>query len=124
MREHVIEELEAFIERGDLWDLPAIERLVGLLERETDETGDPSTAMLAKVFSAIVFRMKMLPMTEQLAADVEAHVYQRLYKVLEAEWDDLPEAEVRTRVEVFQRRLSRMIVDENPRPVDAEPPTP
>jgi len=113
----VVEVLEGFIERGEMWDVPAMEAIVDFLEAETDATGDRIPLMLAKVFAAILLRTKMAPMDEHLAVDVQAHVYQRLYKVLEAAYDDLPEAEMRTRIEVFQRRLSRMIVDENPRPI-------
>lgn len=115
----MVEEIERFIERGEMWDVPAMERLVDLLERETVETGDRLPLMLAKVFAAVLLRMRMAPIPDKLRVDVEAHVYQRLYKVLEAVYDRLPDAEVRTRIEVFQRRMSRMIVDENPRPVDA-----
>lgn len=100
-----------------MWDVPAMEHLVDLLETESVETSDRIPLMLAKVFAAILLRAKMAPLDEHLAVDVQAHVYQRLYKVLEAVYDDLPAAEVRTRIEVFHRRLSRMIVDEDPRPV-------
>lgn len=117
MRAHVVEALEQFIEQGEMWDVPAMERLVDLLETESVETADRIPLMLAKVFAAILLRTKMAPIDEHLAVDVQAHVYQRLYKVLEAVYDGLPEAEVRTRIEVFHRRLSRMIVDEDPRPV-------
>lgn len=121
MRAHVIDELHSFIEHGDVWDVATMEHLVRVLEDENAATGEEAPLMLSKVFAAVVLRMKMAPMPLKLATDVEAHIYQRLYKVLEAVWDELPEAEVRTRIEVFQRRLSRMIVDENPRPVDAGP---
>ncbi len=116
----MVRTLEGFIERGEMWDAAAMKAAVGTLEAETSETGDPLPAMLAKVFTAVLMRMEMEPIPEKLSYDVEAHVYQRLYKVLEACYDDLPRAEIRTRIEVFQRRLSRMIVEENPRPVDTE----
>ena len=118
VRKPVVEALESFIERGGMWDPEAMRSLVDLLERESDETGDRTPLMLAKVFAAILLRMRMTPLDPKLAIDIEAHVYQRLYKVLEAVYDDLPEAELRTRIEVFHRRLSRMIVDEDPRPID------
>ena len=117
MRPHIVEALEGFIERGEMWDREAMERLLDLLESESIETGDRIPLMLAKVFAAVLLRMRMAPIDKHLAFDVEAHVYQRLYKVLEAVYDDLPDSEVRTRIEVFNRRLSRMIVDEDPRPV-------
>lgn len=117
MRPEVVEALEGFIERGEMWDEQAMEHMVDFLEGQSVETGDRIPLMLAKVFAAILLRMKMAPIDKHLAFDVQAHVYQRLYKVLEATYDDLPEAEVRTRIEVFHRRLSRMIVDEDPRPV-------
>ncbi len=117
MRARVVEALEGFIERGDMWDVPAMTRIVDLLEREGEERDDRLSLMLAKVFAAVLLRMHMAPIDPHLAVDIQAHVYQRLYKVLEAVYDDLPEAEVRTRIEVFHRRLSRMIVDEDARPV-------
>lgn len=117
MRQQIVEVLEGFIERDEMWDSEAMEHLVDLLEAETNETGDRIPLMLAKVFAAILLRMRMTPIDPHLKFDVEAHVYQRLYKVLEATYDGLPDAETRTRIEVFHRRLSRMIVDEDPRPV-------
>lgn len=120
MRAHIVTALEGFIERGEMWDRPAMEGLVNLLEAETDETGDRIPLMLAKVFAALLLRMGMMPIDPHLSVDVQAHVYQRLYKVLEAAYDGLPAAEMRTRIEVFQRRLSRMIVDEDPRPVPGD----
>lgn len=116
MQPEVVGALEHFIEHGDMWDVPAMRRLVDLLERQSEATGDRIPLMLAKVFAAILLRASMAPVDAKLAIDIEAHVYQRLYKVLEAVYDDLPEAEMRTRIEVFHRRLSRMIVDEDPRP--------
>lgn len=117
MREAIVEALEGFVERGEMWHTAAMEGLVDLLERESEETNDRIPLMLAKVFAAVLLRQKMAPIDEHLAVDVEAHVYQRLDKVLEAVHEGLPDAEVRTRIEVFHRRLSRMIVDEDPRPV-------
>ncbi|MBI2168512.1 MAG: hypothetical protein HYU28_03280 [Actinobacteria bacterium] len=117
MNPEVVAALEGFIERGEMWNRPAMERLVDFLESETERTGDRLPLMIAKVFAAVLLRMGMAPIDKHLAYDVEAHVYQRLYKVLEAVYDDLPDSEVRTRIEVFHRRLSRMIVDEDPRPV-------
>lgn len=119
MHQEVVEALEGFVERGEMWNVLAMEHVVAILEEETARSGDPNPAMLAKVFAAILMRSRMGPMREQLAYDVEAHVYQRLDKVLEAVHEGLPGAEVRTRIEVFHRRLSRMIVDEDPRPVDS-----
>lgn len=116
MRRHVIETLEEFIEQGELWDRHATNQLVELLERETREVGDPLPAMLAKVFSAILLRTEMGPLDRKKAIEIEAHVYQRLYKVLEAFYDELPPAEARTRIEVFHRRLSRLLVEEDARP--------
>lgn len=117
MRAHIVEALEGFLERGEMWDSEAMEELVSVLEAETNATGDRIPLMLAKVFAAILLRMRMAPIDTHLAFDVQAHVYQRVYKVLEAAYDDLPDAELRTRIEVFRRRISRMIVDEDPRPV-------
>lgn len=115
MRPQIVHELEGFIERGELWDERATSRLVDVLERESEETGDPLPASLAKVFTAVVLRSRMGPIDPHLAIDIEAHVYVRLYKILEACYDDLPDGEIRTRIEVLHRRLSRMLVDENPR---------
>lgn len=120
MRPETIAELEAFLEEGGMWDTEAMTHVVDVLGADAEETGSRLPLMLAQVFTAILLRMTMAPIDEHLRYDVEAHVYQRLYKVLEACYDDLPDAEIRTRIEVFRRRLSRMIVDEDPHPVTEE----
>ena len=50
--------------------------------------------------------------TAYFAADVEAIIYPRLWKVMEAARDGLPDAEMRTRIEVMNRRLARVFAEE------------
>lgn len=121
VRRELLDELFGFIERGDMWDVAALERVAHLLSAETEATHDSLPALLAKVFTAILMRMKMGPIDPHLRFDLEALVYQRLWKVLEGYWDDMPPAEIRMRIEVFNRRLSRMIVAEDPQATPAGP---
>jgi hypothetical protein len=56
----------------------------------------------------------MGPIPNRLQRDVEAVLYPRLWKVMEAARDDLPTGEQRTRIQVLNRRLARLFVVENP----------
>jgi hypothetical protein len=49
---------------------------------------------------------------EPLRREVEAVIYPRLWKVLEAVRDGLPEGEQRARVHVLNRRLARLLAGE------------
>jgi hypothetical protein len=51
-------------------------------------------------------------MPEPLRREVEAVIYPRLWKVLEAVREGLPEGEQRARVHVLNRRLARLLAGE------------
>jgi hypothetical protein len=121
VRPSLIDRLEDFIRAGSLWDAAALEHLVADLEHEATATGDSVPQMLAHPLRAILLRMQMGPVPQRLANDLEGIVYPRLWKVMEAARDGLPDTELRTRIEVLNRRLSRRLVEENPgvRPTEA-----
>ena len=115
MRPEVVDELEEFVRRGRLWHGEDLTALMDRLERESAETGDPIPRLLCTPLKALMMRLRLGDVPSATAADVEAIVYPRLWKVMEAARDGLPEAEMRTRIEVMNRRLSRIFVDEQQR---------
>jgi len=108
----VADDLEAFVEAGALWDPTAVKALIGRLEAETAATGDPLPAQLARPLGSVLWRLKLGPVPTRLAADIEAVTYPRLWKVLEAVRGGLPDGELRVRIEVMGRRLSRTFAEE------------
>lgn len=116
MRAELVDELEEFVRRGRLWQQADVSALIDRLEAETDETGDPIPHLLCTPLKSLLVRMKIGVVPSATAADVEAIVYPRLWKVMEAARDDLPEAELRIRIEVMNRRLSRVFAEEEPAP--------
>jgi hypothetical protein len=114
VRPPLLDELEEFIRRGALWDRAAMEALVARLEQESTETDDPVPAMLAHPLRAVLLRLGMGDLPPRMAHDVEGIVYPRVWKVMEAARDGLPDGELRTRIEVLNRRLSRRLVEEIP----------
>ena len=115
MRATLVDELEEFIRAGSLWDSAALEALVERLEEESEATGDALPRLLAHPLRAILLRMGMGEVPQRMCNDLEGIVYPRIWKVMEAARDGLPDAELRTRIEVLNRRLSRRLVEENPR---------
>lgn len=114
MRPALVDELEEFIRAGSLWDPPALEALVARLEQESHTENDPVPQMLAHALRAILLRLGMGDVSQRMTNDLEGIVYPRIWKVMEAARDGLPDAELRTRIEVLNRRLSRRLVEENP----------
>jgi hypothetical protein len=108
----VADDLEAFVEAGALWDPAAVEALIAKLDAETAETGDPLPAQLARPLGSVLWRLQLGPVPPRLAADIEAVTYPRLWKVLEAVRGGLPDGELRIRIEVMGRRLSRRFAEE------------
>jgi len=51
----------------------------------------------------------MGPLSKGLVADIEGVVYPRLWKLIEAVWDGLPDAELRTRVSGLDDRLAALL---------------
>jgi len=113
VRSQVADDLEAFVEAGALWDPVAVEALIARLDAETEATGDPLPAQLARPLGSVLWRLQLGAVPPRLAADIEAVTYPRLWKVLEAVRDGLPDGELRIRIEVMGRRLSRRFAEES-----------
>jgi hypothetical protein len=109
----LVDDLEEFIRAGSLWDPPALEGLIERLEDEARTTHDAIPQMLAHSLRAVL-RIGMGGVGQRMTNDVEGILYPRIWKVMEAARDGLPDGELRTRIEVLNRRLSRRLVEENP----------
>lgn len=114
MRPELVDELEEFVRRGGLWDSDELRALVDRLEQEAEDHGDPIPRLLAHPLRALLVRMGMGEVSTRMANDVEGILYPRIWKVMEAARDGLPDGELRTRIEVLNRRLSRRLVEERP----------
>jgi hypothetical protein len=112
VREEIVDELEEFVRRGMLWHPEDLGSLVARLEGESEVTGDPLPRTLANVLRSLLLRMGLGDVPPRLASEVEGIVYPRLWKVMEAVRDGMPDAEIRIRIEVFSRRLSRTFAEE------------
>jgi hypothetical protein len=112
VRPDLADELEEFVRRGQMWDPEELASLISTLVHETATTDDPIPAMLAQPFSSLLVRQQMGEVTPRMAHDIEGIIYPRLWKVMEAMRKELPNGELRTRVEVLNRRLSRRFVQE------------
>jgi hypothetical protein len=106
MRLALVDELEEFVRRGVLWDPGQLALLVELLEFETESTGDVIPARLAQPLRMVLVRTQAAPVDRRTAGDIEAVVYPRLWKVMEAVRDGLPDGELRNRIAVLNRRLT------------------
>lgn len=114
MRLELADELEEFIRAGNIWHVDELGALISRLEAESDETADPLPRMLSRPLSSLLWRMKLGEPDKRFADDVEGIVYPRLWKVLEAIRDEMPDGEMRTRIEVLNRRLARRFAEESP----------
>lgn len=112
MRPEVADRLEAFVESGELWDDVAMGAIVGWLSSESGTTGDPLPGRLGRFLDAVRLRQRVSEVPPPKRAEIEAIVYPRLWKVIEAIRGGLPDAELRTRLEVMNRRLARLFVEE------------
>ena len=112
MRSKVADEVEAFIEVGALWDPDGCAALSGWLQEQTDHTGDPIPGRLGRFIEAVRLRQQVGEVTPEMRAEIEAVVYPRLWKVIEALRTGMPAGELRTRLEVMNRRLARLFVEE------------
>ena len=108
MAPHVIAFLEQLFETGFTWDEAALADLADRLEA----LGGSPVAELAHGFAGVRLRLQMGEMPEPLRREVEAVIYPRLWKVLEAVRAGLPEGEQRARVHVLNRRLARLLASE------------
>lgn len=112
MRADVADDLEAFVLRGALWEPAEVEALVARLDAESTATDDPLPNLLAKPLTSLLYRLRVGPVPATVAADVEAVLYPRLWKVLEGVRNGLPDGELRIRIEVLGRRLARTFAEE------------
>lgn len=108
MAQEVVAFLEHLFEAGFTWDEAELADLSGRLEALD---GSP-VAELAHGFAGVRLRLQMGDMAEPLRREVEAVIYPRLWKVLEAVRAGLPEGEQRARVHVLNRRLARLLASE------------
>jgi hypothetical protein len=104
----VVAFLEGLCETGFAWDETA---LADLADR-FGALGRSPVAELAHGFAGLRLRLRMGDMPEPGRREIEAVVYPRLWKVLEAVRAGLPEGEQRARVEVLNRRLARLLAAE------------
>ncbi|HEV8625648.1 MAG TPA: hypothetical protein VG034_14400 [Acidimicrobiia bacterium] len=108
MAPHVVAFLEELFETGFTWDEA---ELADLVDRLAALGGSP-VAELGHGFAGVRLRLQMGDMPEPLRREVEAVIYPRLWKVLEAIRAGLPEGEQRARVQVLNRRLARLLAAE------------
>ena len=109
MAQDVVAFLEDLFESGFTWDEA---ELADLAVRLT-ALGDSPVAELAHGFDGVRLRLGAAEAPEPLRREVEAVIYPRLWKVLEAVRAGLPEGEQRTRVQVLNRRLARLLAAED-----------
>ncbi len=112
MRIELADELEQFVEAGDLWHPDQLQGMVDRLDAESEATDDPLPTMLGKHLGALLVRLRLAEIDDRLAKDVEGIVYPRMWKVMEAIRDVMPDGELRIRIEVMNRRLARLFADE------------
>ena len=108
MQPDVIGLLEQIFETGFDWD----EAHLADLARRLEALGGTPVAELADGFAGVRLRMEAGEVPEPLRREVEAVVYPRLWKVLEAVRAGLPEGEQRSRVHVLNQRLARLLATE------------
>ena len=108
MAPDVVVFLEQLFENGFVWDEA---ELAELCDRLAALGGSP-VAELAHGFAGVRLRLGMGDVPAPLRREVEAVIYPRLWKVLEAVRAGLPEGEQRARVHVLNRRLARLLASE------------
>lgn len=108
MQADVVAFLEQLFEAGFVWDETELADLAGRLEALV---GSP-VAGLAHGFTGVRLRLATGDVPEPLRREVEAVIYPRLWKVLEAVRAGLPEGEQRARVQVLNRRLAQLLAAE------------
>jgi hypothetical protein len=106
----VVDDLERFIAAEGLWRPDHLRAMVERLDGEPDDL----CRDLAADLSSLLERSLREPVPLRLAADIEAVVYPRLWKLMEAVRDGLPEAEQRTRLEVLGGRLAPLVAHDSP----------
>jgi hypothetical protein len=104
----VVAFLEQLFESGFAWDEAELAGLSGRLEA----FGGSPVAGLADTFTTVEFHLAAGDVPEPRRREVEAVIYPRLWKVLEAVRGGLPEGEQRNRVQVLNRRLAQLLAGE------------
>lgn len=112
MREELVVDLEAFIHHRSLWERADLEAIVSRLRKEAELTGDPLPRLLAHPFNSLLIRLEIGAVPDRTARDVESIIYPRVWKVMEGVRDGVPDGELRTRIEVLNRRLARRFAEE------------
>lgn len=105
-------ELEAFIERDALLERSSLVEVVARIEGEAERHGGTVLSELGEIFRALLARLDLDPLTLAARRDLEAALYPRLWKILEAAQEELPAGEQRIRAQVTNRRLARMLAAE------------
>ncbi|MEY2570209.1 MAG: hypothetical protein QOE63_559 [Acidimicrobiaceae bacterium] len=112
VRMEVADDLEEFVRLGNLWDAHECAAMVERLAAETAAADDPLPARLGRFLEAVSIRMRISDVPSQLRVQIDAIVYPRVWKVIEGIRDGMPDAELQTRIEVMNRRLARLFVEE------------
>ena len=112
MRLELMDDLEEFVRTGRLWSPTELQALVDRLVAEGEATDDELPGRLARFLESVLLRMQVGDVPVRVACDIEGVVYPRLWKVMEGVRDGMPDGEVRTRIEVMNRRLSRLFAAE------------
>jgi hypothetical protein len=112
VRSQVVDELEDFIQHGRLWSADDLQAMIDNLHAEGRDHDDPFSHQLARFLTSVLLRIRISDVPPRLAADIEGIVYPRLWKVMEAVRDGMPDGELRTRIEVMKRRLARLFAEE------------
>ena len=108
MAQDVATFLEELFEAGITWDEA---ELAGIVDGFA-ALGRSPVAELAEGFAGVRNCLETGEMAEALRREVEAVIYPRLWKVLEAVRAGLPEGEQRARVQVLNRRIARLLAAE------------
>lgn len=106
------DELEEFVRRGHLWSSEDCDAMVQRLAAESAETKDPLPARLGRFLDAISIRTRVGEVPSGLRVQIDAIVYPRVWKLIEAIRDGMPDGELQARIEVMNRRLARLFVEE------------
>jgi hypothetical protein len=106
------DDLEEFVRRGDLWDGPACSAMIAALTAESEATADPLPPRRGRFLEAVTIRTRVGEISSDLRSQIDAIVYPRVWKLIEGIRDGMPDSELRTRLEVMNRRLARLFVGE------------
>src|ERR1700761_356775 len=87
----VVDEIEEFVRAGGLWDNQQRVELIRVLE----DDGDEIAGLLAQPLRSVGLRADQGEVSKRLARDLEGIVYPRLWKIMEAVRDDMPDGELR-----------------------------